>query len=191
MFDSVSGTVAAVSEDLFEQPGQRQCITAAPPNVNNSLVHAVDIVADDMDEAVPFSAVKINPNGAKASPASVAWQVHLKAGVTYTLALTSLTRRDVAHSDPMAASLALAHSAARNSSGLRAAHQQSWSEYWSSCASVDLGERSLLEAWWYGSQYLFKSATAIGKVPPGLWGPWVSGTSRAAWGGDFTLDYNC
>jgi hypothetical protein len=58
---------------------------------------------------------------------------------------------------------------------------------------VDLGSRSLLEGWWYGSQYLFKSATALGKVPPGLWGPWVTGTEISAWNGDFTLDceYRC
>ena len=51
------------------------------------------------------------------------------------------------------------------------------------CVCVCVGRR-------YGSQYLFKSATALGKVPPGLWGPWVTGTDMAGWGGDFTLDYN-
>ena len=51
------------------------------------------------------------------SPASASWSVELKAGVQYSLALTSLTRRDVGGMDPLAASLALAHSAARNHSG--------------------------------------------------------------------------
>jgi hypothetical protein len=180
--DSDSRTIAASSKSLFEQPGQRQCLTAAPPNVNNTLVHAVDIFAPQSG-AVPFTAMKVNPDGSRGAAASVSWECALKAGVTYSLALTALTKRDVGGNDPLAASLALAHSAARNSAALRVAHQKDWGSYWSSCASVDLGQRQLLEGWWFGSQYLFKSATALDKVPPGLWGPWVTGTSRAAWGG--------
>jgi hypothetical protein len=183
--DAASKTIAANSMSLFEQPGQRQCLTAAPPNVNNTLVHAVKIYAHGLG-AVPFSAVKVTPQGSKGAPASVAWECELKIGVSYSLALTSLTKRDVGGNDPLATSVALAHSAVQNSSALGLAHQKDWGSYWSSCASVNLGRRQLLEGWWFGSQYLFKSATALGKVPPGLWGPWVSGTNRAAWGGDFT-----
>ena len=188
--DAVSKTIAANSKSLFEQPGQRQCLTAAPPNVNNTLVHAVRISAHGSG-AVPFSAVKVTSQGLKGGPpASVSWECGLKAGITYSLALTSLTKRDVGGNDPLGASVALAHAAVQNSTALRLAHRKDWDSYWSSCASVDLGGRQLLEGWWFGSQYLFKSATALGAVPPGLWGPWVSGTNRAAWGGDYTLDYN-
>jgi hypothetical protein len=39
--DAETSTIAAVDRDLFEQPGQRQCLTAAPPNVNNTIVQAL------------------------------------------------------------------------------------------------------------------------------------------------------
>lgn len=40
---------------------------------------------------------------------------------------------------------------------------------------VDLGPTySELEKFYYGMQYQAGSALAVGKMPPGLWGPWVT-----------------
>ena len=79
----------------------------------------------------------------------------LKAEAVFTLVLSSLTRRDVGDTDPTAASLALAHSAARNISGLRRAHAEFWAGYWDVGAAVSLGSRSLLEGWWYAPAEAF------------------------------------
>ena len=186
VIDTTGRTVAASSDNLFEQPGQRQCLSAAPPNYNNSLVQSLAIVVAATGEAVPLDGVQFSRG---TGSASVTWQANLSAGVDYTLTLSSLSRRDVGGTDPTDASRLLAFAAARNSSALHQAHTDAWVAYWHNCASVSLGKRSLLEGFWFGSQYLFGSATALGKVPPGLWGPWVTATS-SGWNGDFTLDYN-
>ena len=184
--DAAGSTVAASNENLFEQPGQRQCLSAAPPNYNNSIVQSLTIVVAATGQAVPLFAIQLSNS---AGSASVQWQANLSAGTDYMLTLSSLSRRDVGDTDPTDASHKLAFAAARNSTALHHAHTEAWKAYWLNCASVSLGKRSLLEGFWFGSQYLFGSATALGKVPPGLWGPWVTAT-ESAWNGDYTLDYN-
>lgn len=161
--DPTTLTVAASNQDLFSQLGQPQCLTAAPPNYNNSVVQGFHIVSA-AGEVVPLLSVAVGDD-------AVRWQCNLSAGVAYSLALSSLTRRDVGDVDPLDAAVALAHAAAKNSAVLESAHHDAWAAYWQNCASVSLGEgRTLLEGFWFGSQYLFGSATALGKVPPGLWG---------------------
>lgn len=70
----------------------------------------------------------------------------------------------------------------------RSEHDDWWSSFWNR-SSISLPTDGLTECFWFGSQYLLGSAARTGKVPPGLWGPWVTGNS-AAWHGDYTLNYN-
>lgn len=192
--------VQAADTSLFEQPGQTQCLAAAPPNYNNSLAQGWALVDTSTGERVPLSAMhSTNPTGhllsnpevdsAGSPPASVNFTVHLQAGRVYTVAFSAVTSRDVDGVDPSVTAVELATAAARNASALQAEHAAWWAEYWRAGATVTLGEkRLLLEGWWYGAQYLFGSATRPGKVAPGLWGPWVSGGAWVAWNGDYTSE---
>jgi hypothetical protein len=98
-------------------------------NITQRSVQALDIVDAASGASMPRLKLAVSAD-------SVSFQTKLSAGVGYTLALSSLTWRDVGDVDPLARSLALAHSAARNSSALRRAHAHAWSSYWHTCATV-------------------------------------------------------
>ena len=169
--DTATSTIAAASSELFGQPGQLQCVSAAAPNYNNTLAQALSLINHQSMKPVPISAVTV-VSGVPGQPSSVSFRVQLQAGTQYTLSLSSLSRRDMGDLDSLPAAVALARAGASNSSSIRHEHLRSWAEYWRSGAAVVLGsKRMVLEGWWYGSQYLFGSATALGKVAPGLWGP--------------------
>ena len=119
-----------------------------PLLADNTVVQALTLV-DGSGATVPLSNVKVAPDSDPHAPASVTFAATLKGESVYTLVLSSLTRRDVGDTDPKAASLALARSAARNISGLSRAHAEFWAGYWDVGAAVSLGSRSLLEGWWY------------------------------------------
>ena len=64
-----------------------------------------------------------------------------------------------------------------------AAHRGWWRGFWNRSA-IDLGpDRQLLEAFWYGMQYMSGSSSRPGKQAPGLWGPWIQGDTMN-WNGD-------
>jgi len=65
--------------------------------------------------------------------------------------------------------------------------RQWWQRFWAE-SFVEIGD-PLLEKFYYGSHYLMASCSRAGKVPPGLFGNWVT-TDRPAWRGDFHLNYN-
>jgi len=67
------------------------------------------------------------------------------------------------------------------------AHQQWWRDYWAR-SFVEIPDK-LIEKHWYGSHYIMGSCSRAGKVPPGLFGNWIT-TDRPAWRGDFHLNYN-
>lgn len=70
---------------------------------------------------------------------------------------------------------------------IRSAHEDWWQQYWSRSA-VQIGD-SLLEKYYYASQYLFACASRAGKFAPGIWGSFITRDSTA-WGGDYHLNYN-
>jgi hypothetical protein len=59
-----------------------------------------------------------------------------------------------------------------------------WSRSW-----VALPDQPQLEEFWFKSLYLLAACNRKGKVAPGIFGSWVT-TDRAAWHGDYTLNYN-
>ena len=66
-------------------------------------------------------------------------------------------------------------------------HRAWWRGFWSR-SFVEIGD-PLIEQFWYGSHYLMASCSRAGKVPPGLFGNWIT-TDKPAWAGDFHLNYN-
>ena len=63
-----------------------------------------------------------------------------------------------------------------------------WKDYWSRSA-VAL-EDAELERLWYHNQYWLGCCLREGKVAPGLFGNWTSGTIGTAWHGDYHMNYN-
>ncbi|WP_099223795.1 discoidin domain-containing protein [Listeria costaricensis] len=62
-----------------------------------------------------------------------------------------------------------------------------WEDYYLK-SYVDTGDTKLNKVY-YGSQYIFGSATRSGETAPGLYGPWIT-TDHANWQGDYHLNYN-
>ncbi len=67
------------------------------------------------------------------------------------------------------------------------AHRKWWEQFW--CKSIVETGNDTLDSFYYASLYILASATRAGKVPPGLFGPWIT-TDRPKWTGSYTLNYN-
>ncbi len=74
-----------------------------------------------------------------------------------------------------------------NITAMHREHEKWWAHFWQR-SSVQIGD-SLLEKYYYASQYLFACTSRGDKFAPGIWGPFVTKDS-AAWGGDYHLNYN-
>ena len=70
---------------------------------------------------------------------------------------------------------------------LKTAHREWWHNYWMRSA-VSTGS-DILDGHYYSSLYIIASAVRAGKVPPGLFGPWIT-TNEPKWTGSYTLNYN-
>lgn len=72
---------------------------------------------------------------------------------------------------------------------LKAAHTQWWNDFWAQ-SRVDIGD-SLLESYYYGSQYLLACCSRNPNFPPGLWGNSLTmDATSAGWAGDYHMNYN-
>lgn len=72
---------------------------------------------------------------------------------------------------------------------IQQAHEKWWSDFWQE-SSVCLGD-SVLEKYYYGSQYLLACCSRNPSFPPGLWGTSLTMDATAnGWGGDYHLNYN-
>ncbi len=110
----------------------------------------------------------------------------LRPGASVVLAISALDDRDTPHD--RAASLKLLSSLdhARLES-LWKKHVNWWRQFWSR-SYIKIPDKKI-EAFWYGSLYLFACSSAPGHVAPGLWGNFLT-APRMGWNGDYTLDYN-
>ncbi|PYF71510.1 glycosyl hydrolase family 95 catalytic domain-containing protein [Pedobacter nutrimenti] len=70
---------------------------------------------------------------------------------------------------------------------MKLAHQDWWASFWKA-SNVRIGD-TLLEKYYYASQYLFACSSRGDKFAPGIWGPFITRDS-SAWGGDYHLNYN-
>ncbi|HEY1165440.1 MAG TPA: trehalose hydrolase, partial [Chitinophaga sp.] len=110
----------------------------------------------------------------------------LQAGQTRTITVTLYTNQDKARWKEAAIRDAAAMNTAKIAS-MRKAHLQWWSDLWKR-SSIQIGD-SMLERYYYTSQYLFACSSRPGKFAPGIWGPFITRDS-SAWGGDYHLNYN-
>ncbi|MBR0238706.1 MAG: hypothetical protein IJQ39_11485 [Thermoguttaceae bacterium] len=70
---------------------------------------------------------------------------------------------------------------------LKADHKNWWTD-WYGKSRIALSDKEL-ESFWYGQVYLLGSCVRKGKLPPGLYGIWVT-TDNPSWHNDFHLNYN-
>ena len=102
-----------------------------------------------------------------------------------TIVSTVLTSLTTNSAPPLP--LAVNANQAADVAALSAQAKKFWSSFWSK-SSVSLPTRPELERFWFSAQYLMGMASRLGRVAPGLWGPWVS-TDAPAWcGGCKSLD---
>ncbi|ETZ24668.1 trehalose/maltose hydrolase [Pedobacter sp. V48] len=66
-------------------------------------------------------------------------------------------------------------------------HEGWWKDFWNR-SNVQIGD-SIIEKYYYASQYLFASTSRGDKFAPGIWGPFITRDS-SSWGGDYHLNYN-
>ena len=93
--------------------------------------------------------------------------------------------------DPKCRERAVATVAAMAPLDFNAAHQataEAWKDYWSRSA-IEM-EDEALERIWYRNHYLLACCLREGKVAPGLFGNWSSGSIGTAWHGDYHMNYN-
>ena len=66
-------------------------------------------------------------------------------------------------------------------------HLKWWTDFWNQ-SHVTIGD-SLIEKYYYTSQYLLASTSRGDKFAPGIWGCFITQDSTS-WGGDYHLNYN-
>ena len=72
---------------------------------------------------------------------------------------------------------------------LRQDHETWWKEFWSQ-SMINIGD-TLIEKYYYGSQYLLACCSRNKNFPPGLWGNSLTeDASFTNWVGDYHLNYN-
>lgn len=96
--------------------------------------------------------------------------------------------------DPVNPTVTLAQQSATPAAvtSISSAHSTWWANYWgASCVLLPSSDPfPVLQKYWYGAQYLMAMSSRAGKVPPGLWGPFIT-NDGPGWNGDYTLNYNC
>ena len=70
---------------------------------------------------------------------------------------------------------------------LSARHQEWWNNFWAK-SFIEIPDKEI-ESHWYAAQYVMGMCSREGKVPPGLWGNWIT-TDHPNWHGDFHTNYN-
>jgi len=79
------------------------------------------------------------------------------------------------------------HMTAMRVNELEAAHHEWWKQFWLR-SFVDLHDKVLMD-YYYGALYVLGSSSRPEKLPPSLWGNFVT-TDDSAWGGRYFMNYN-
>lgn len=109
----------------------------------------------------------------------------ISAGQTVYLATSIVSNRDEA--DYFQEALASLPASAEQIMELKKRHREWWRNFY--CESfIEIGD-PVLEKFYYASNYITASCMRAGKVPPGLFGNWVT-TDRPKWTGSYTINYN-
>ncbi len=114
-------------------------------------------------------------------------RVRMKTPAPVTVLVAVMTTRD--NPNPLLAAQAELDAAQRAGVlALRQEHSQLWHDFWRR-SFVQLADRDFLNQQWFLSLYHLASATAPGRVGPGLFGPWTW-EDFPPWGNDRHWDYN-
>lgn len=112
--------------------------------------------------------------------------LNLKPNQKLTLSVTMYTNYD--KDDWKEKTIQEAQSTTQSSiASIKKEHEGWWKDFWSH-SNVQIGD-SLIEKYYYASQYLFGSTSRGDKFAPGIWGPFITRDS-SSWGGDYHLNYN-
>ena len=135
------------------------------------------------------------------SDSSASFKVKIKQGQPAIIILAVVTSEELDQTISSVVSTAetLSTVTSKNLTGLKQEHTDWWQTFWNKSwvdLDVDRGDgdgggvnNSLLESYYYGSQYILGSSSRKGKIAPGLFGPWNT-NDAAGWNGDYTLNYN-
>jgi len=74
-----------------------------------------------------------------------------------------------------------------NTKKLLEQHRSWWRAFWQQ-SLVETGDETL-DSFYYASLYIMGCSVRQGKVPPGIFGPWIT-DDRPKWSGAYTLNYN-
>jgi hypothetical protein len=134
------------------------------------------------------------------SDSSVSFNVIIKHRQPAVIILAVVTSEELNQTISSVVSTAetLSTATSKNLTGLKQEHVEWWETFWNkSWVDLDVDRdgmvngvnNSLLESYYYGSQYILGSSSRKGKIAPGLFGPWNT-NDAAGWNGDYTLNYN-
>jgi len=133
---------------------------------------------------VAVAARVVGAQARAAGQGTLGFAVEPGRGATIAVAILS----DLEAKDPLTSARGrLAALKAEDLPALRERHRAWWRAFWGK-SFVEIGD-PLIEKFWYGSHYIMASCSRAGKVPPGLFGNWIT-TDNPAWAGDFHLNYN-
>lgn len=85
------------------------------------------------------------------------------------------------------ASARVARISASDIDALERSHRAWWKQFWLR-SFVELSDKVLTD-YYYGSLYVLGSSSRPGKLPPSLWGNFIT-TDNAGWGGRYFMNYN-
>ncbi|UUZ95050.1 hypothetical protein LJK87_11400 [Paenibacillus sp. P25] len=116
-------------------------------------------------------------------------EVSVSAGERIAIVTAIVSNRDHADYFSSARELAVLYGAGGwdGIRQLKVAHRRWWRSFWTA-SEIEIGD-PVLEKFYYGSYYILGCCTRQGKIPPGLFGNWIT-TDRPAWTGSYTMNYN-
>ena len=178
------------------------CFTAAPPTTSNNVAMVVRFAGNGEEQTQPQQTDQ-REGDSTAAAGFVSAELTLKCGEKYSFAIGVATERDATATKvtgggaiDIADELALANTYASvsDSATVLEEHRRGWQDYWNR-SSISFGsstlpvEFSIVLEWYYCSQYILRSSTRVGSVPPSIWGPWTV-TDVSKYADQMTLDYN-
>jgi hypothetical protein len=185
-------TVGATGSVLWATRSNNATVIDTPGNIGGS--------ADPMDYetrvgvAVAAVGASLTPSAAGANgSADVAGTITIAPGTSVAIVTVFENDTRIGPSGPPAATLgtmAVAKAqalAAADVDSMRTAHAAWWQNFWLK-SYVRLGD-PVLEAYYYGALYAVASASREGKVPPGIFGNYIT-NDTPDWGGRYVLNYN-
>jgi hypothetical protein len=188
-----SGSAAAPGEAAAPAEAEpAQCVTAIPPVPLIQVAAAIRVLSLGSGGTAAQTQATLPTRLLADGAIEVNMTLEMKAGQIYTMVTAVVSSNDLARSnssktDVISAAEQMLDSTCTHTGValLRQQHARWWADFWNA-SSVDLGpDRRVLEAFWFGMQYMAGSMNRAGKQATGLWGPWIQ-TDDMNWSGDYS-----